>query len=86
MVTEGKKVPNIKLMDSDGELVELSKLKGSIVVVYFYPKDDTSGCTKEALDFTSLISEFKDAGAIVLGISPTARKATKSSQKNTTSS
>jgi peroxiredoxin Q/BCP len=77
MVTEGKKAPNIKLSDADGELVELSKLKGSIVVVYFYPKDDTSGCTKEALDFTSQISDFEAAGATVLGISPDNEKSHK---------
>lgn len=77
MVTEGKKAPNIKLSDADGELVELSKLKGSIVVVYFYPKDDTSGCTKEALDFTSQISDFEAAGAVVLGISPDNEKSHK---------
>ncbi len=77
MVSEGKKAPNIKLSDANGELVELSKLKGSTVVVYFYPKDDTSGCTKEALDFTSLISDFETAGAIVLGISPDNEKSHK---------
>ncbi|MDH3991215.1 MAG: peroxiredoxin, partial [Gammaproteobacteria bacterium] len=51
--------------------------KGSPVVVYFYPKDDTSGCTKEALDFSSQISEFDGAGAIVLGISPDSEKSHK---------
>ena len=77
MVSEGKKAPNIKLTDADGVLVELSKLKGSPVVVYFYPKDDTSGCTKEALDFSSQMSEFDGAGAIVLGISPDSEKSHK---------
>lgn len=70
MVEEGKKAPNIKLPDADGEVVDLSKLKGSPAVVYFYPKDDTSGCTKEAIDFTGQIKEFEKAGAFVLGISP----------------
>lgn len=70
MVAEGKKAPNFKLPDADGEVVELAKLKGAPVVVYFYPKDDTSGCTKEALDFTSQIADFEKAGAVVLGISP----------------
>ena len=74
MVEEGKKAPNFKLPDTDGETVQLSKLKGSPVVVYFYPKDDTSGCTKEALDFTALSSDFAKAGAIVLGISPNDEK------------
>lgn len=77
MVSEGKKAPNIKLTDAEGVLVELSKLKGSPVVVYFYPKDDTSGCTKEALDFSSQMSEFDGAGAIVLGISPDSEKSHK---------
>ena len=77
MVSEGKKAPNIKLTDAEGVLVELSKLKGSTVVVYFYPKDDTSGCTKEALDFSSQMSEFDGAGAIVLGISPDSEKSHK---------
>ncbi len=70
MVADGKKAPNLKLPDTDGEVVELSKLKGTAVVLYFYPKDDTSGCTKEALDFTEHLPEFEAAGAIVLGLSP----------------
>lgn len=74
MVEEGKKAPNFKLPDTDGESVQLSKLKGSPVVVYFYPKDDTSGCTKEALDFTALSKQFAKTGAIVLGISPNDEK------------
>ncbi len=74
MVEEGKKAPNFKLPDTDGETVQLSKLKGTPVVVYFYPKDDTSGCTKEALDFTALSKQFAKTGAIVLGISPNDEK------------
>lgn len=70
MIAEGKKAPNIKLPDADGEIVDLSKLKGTTVVVYFYPKDDTSGCTKEAIDFTAHMEDFDAAGAVVLGISP----------------
>ncbi|MCH9807043.1 MAG: thioredoxin-dependent thiol peroxidase [Alphaproteobacteria bacterium] len=70
MVAEGKKAPNFKLPDADGEVVELAKCKGAPVVLYFYPKDDTSGCTKEALDFTAQMAEFEAAGTIVLGVSP----------------
>lgn len=70
MATQGKKAPNFKLPDADGETVDLSKLKGSPVVLFFYPKDDTSGCTREALDFTEHLPQFENAGAIVLGISP----------------
>ncbi|MBZ8119029.1 peroxiredoxin [Roseovarius sp. LXJ103] len=54
--------------DGEGE-VQLSQLKGSPVVLFFYPRDDTSGCTKEALAFTALLPEFEAAGATVLGLS-----------------
>lgn len=66
----GDKAPDFKLSDQDGKTVQLSKLKGTPVVVYFYPKDDTSGCTREAQDFTSLIENFAAAGVRVIGISP----------------
>ncbi|MBU1211097.1 MAG: thioredoxin-dependent thiol peroxidase [Alphaproteobacteria bacterium] len=74
MVAEGKKAPNIKLPDADGDIVDLSKLKGTPVVVYFYPKDDTSGCTAEAIDFTAHKEAFDKAGAVVVGISPDSSK------------
>ncbi|KUO56750.1 MAG: hypothetical protein APF80_02390 [Alphaproteobacteria bacterium BRH_c36] len=74
MVAVGKKAPNIKLPDADGVIVDLSKLKGTSVVVYFYPKDDTSGCTSEAIDFTTHKEKFAKAGAVVLGISPDSEK------------
>ena len=70
MVQDGKAAPDFALPDSDGKTVTLSKLQGHCLVLYFYPKDDTSGCTAEARDFTGLIGAFKSAGAIVLGISP----------------
>jgi thioredoxin-dependent peroxiredoxin len=70
MADEGKKAPDFSLPSDTGETVELSKLKGKPVVVYFYPKDDTSGCTAEAKDFSCLIGDFKKAGAEVIGISP----------------
>ncbi len=70
MVSEGKKAPDFKLPDSDDAEVKLSKLKGQPVVLYFYPKDDTPGCTTEGKDFTSLMPKFEDLGAIILGISP----------------
>jgi len=70
MVEDGKKAPDFTLPDADGASVRLSSLKGHPVVVYFYPKDDTSGCTAEAKGFTCLIDDFKRAGAHVLGISP----------------
>jgi thioredoxin-dependent peroxiredoxin len=69
MVEEGKTAPDFDLPTEDGK-VKLSKLKGQPVVVYFYPKDDTSGCTTEAKDFSCLIADFKKAGATVIGVSP----------------
>jgi thioredoxin-dependent peroxiredoxin len=70
MVEDGMKAPDFTLPDADGKSVRLSSLKGAPVVVYFYPKDDTSGCTAEAKGFTCLAPDFKRAGAQVLGISP----------------
>ncbi len=70
MIADGKKAPDFKLPDETGNVVQLSKLKGRPVVVYFYPKDDTSGCTQEAKDFSCLAEEFAGAGAEIVGISP----------------
>ncbi len=70
MIEDGKKAPDFSLPDETGTVVRLSKMKGRPVVVYFYPKDDTSGCTREAKDFTCLAEEFAGAGAELLGISP----------------
>jgi peroxiredoxin Q/BCP len=70
MVQDGEIAPDFTLHDDDGGSVQLSKLRGRPVVVYFYPKDDTSGCTQEAKDFTCLAGEFADAGAEIVGISP----------------
>ena len=70
MVEDGKKAPDFELKDADEKSTRLSGLKGRPVVLYFYPKDDTSGCTAEAKDFTCLIDEFKRAGTEVIGVSP----------------
>jgi len=70
MIQDGEIAPDFTLHDDDGATVQLSKLRGRPVVVYFYPKDDTSGCTQEAKDFTCLAAEFAEAGAEVVGISP----------------
>ena len=70
MLEEGQKAPDFKLPDANGDTVQLSKLKGKTVVLYFYPKDDTSGCTTQAQDFTAAMQEFKDLDAQVLGMSP----------------
>jgi peroxiredoxin Q/BCP len=70
MVEEGRKAPEFKLESDDGATLALGKLKGAPVVLYFYPKDDTSGCTTEAKAFTALADEFAKVGAVVVGISP----------------
>ena len=70
MVDEGDKAPDFELESDEGGTIRLSDLQGSPVVVYFYPKDDTSGCTKEAIAFTELAPEFAKLGVRVIGVSP----------------
>ena len=70
MIDEGSRAPDFDLPTDGGENVRLSQLLGSAVVVYFYPKDDTSGCTVEAKDFSALAAEFADFGVAVVGVSP----------------
>jgi peroxiredoxin Q/BCP len=70
MLGEGKKAPSFKLEDQHGELVSLDSLKGKNVVLYFYPKDDTSGCTKEACNFRDEFPKFSNLDAVILGVSP----------------
>jgi peroxiredoxin Q/BCP len=69
-VEEGMPAPDFELPDAGGETVRLSAQRGHPVVVYFYPKDDTEGCTAEAKDFTCLAADFAAAGTTLLGISP----------------
>ena len=66
----GDKAPAFTLKDHSGKSVKLSDFKGSKLVVYFYPKDDTPGCTKEACQFNDNLSAFAKADVAVLGISP----------------
>lgn len=66
----GKKAPAITLKDDSGKTVKLSDLKGSPVVLYFYPRDDTPGCTKEACAFRDRSDEIQALGAKILGVSP----------------
>ena len=69
-ISEGASAPAFDLpTDGDGRIT-LSDLQGKIVVLYFYPKDDTSGCTKEAIAFSEDAQAFEDAGAVVVGVSP----------------
>ncbi len=65
----GQKAPDFSVMDDKGEKVKLADLKGKKVVLYFYPKDDTPGCTKEACAFRDGIDKIKKRGAVVLGVS-----------------
>lgn len=67
--TEGAKAPPFTLDTDSGGQVSLKDFAGQKLVLYFYPKDDTSGCTKEAIDFTAAIAQFKKAGAAVVGVS-----------------
>jgi peroxiredoxin Q/BCP len=69
-IEEGKAAPAFTLPDIQGNKVSLKDFKGKNVIVYFYPKDDTPGCTKEACGFRDLWSEIQALGAVVLGISP----------------
>ena len=63
------KAPNFKLISTSNEVVELNKIKSKLIVLYFYPKDDTPGCTLETKDFNSLISKFSKNNCSVYGIS-----------------
>ncbi|NQV20371.1 MAG: peroxiredoxin [Rhodospirillales bacterium] len=65
----GNKAPNFKLPRDGGGTLSLSELTGQSVVLYFYPKDDTPGCTTEAVEFSALLPKFKRAGTIVVGVS-----------------
>ena len=68
MIEEGDKAPALTVQGSDGGSVDLAS-PGQALVLYFYPKDDTSGCTREAQDFTSLAPQFREAGVKVIGVS-----------------
>jgi peroxiredoxin Q/BCP len=67
---EGKAAPKFTLKDQDGKSVSLASFQGQKVVVYFYPKDDTPGCTKEACQFNDNLRKFSNADVAILGISP----------------
>jgi len=63
----GQKAPTFKLTSDAGEVIDLASLKGQAIVLYFYPKDDTTGCTAQACDFRDRMTAFK--GAVVIGVS-----------------
>jgi len=69
-IEAGDKAPDFTLATHDGTQLKLSSLRGKTVVLYFYPKDDTPGCTKEACGFRDTITELEASDAVVLGVSP----------------
>ncbi|MBQ6413135.1 MAG: thioredoxin-dependent thiol peroxidase [Ruminococcus sp.] len=69
MLAIGTKAPEFTLPDQNGEMRSLSDYKGQKVVLYFYPKDMTSGCTKQACAFSELYPQFREKGAVILGVS-----------------
>ena len=70
MIEEGKPAPEFELESDTGETVKLSDFRGRPVVLYFYPKDDTPGCTTEACEFRDAYDVYRDRGAEILGVSP----------------
>ena len=69
MLAIGTKAPEFTLPDQNGEMRSLSDYKGQKIILYFYPKDMTSGCTKQACAFSELYPQFREKGAVVLGVS-----------------
>jgi len=70
MIKEGQKAPAFSLPSSEGETVSLKQLRGKKLVLYFYPKDDTPGCTRQACAFRDVHAQMRKAGAVVYGVSP----------------
>lgn len=70
MLKEGDKALDFELMDPNGEKIKLSDFKGKKILLYFYPRDNTPGCTKEACDFRDAYDLILDTGTVVIGISP----------------
>ena len=69
MIEEGKPAPDFELLSDEGEKVKLSSFRGRPVVLYFYPRDDTPGCTAQACGIRDAYDRFRDSGATVLGVS-----------------
>lgn len=77
MIELGKKAPDFSLLNQDGKKISLKDYLGKKVVLYFYPKDDTSGCTKEACNFRDEFPKFTKTKAVILGVSPDSVKSHK---------
>jgi thioredoxin-dependent peroxiredoxin len=70
VLSAGEQAPSFELLDYEGNLHKLSDYQGQTIVIYFYPRDDTPGCTKEACSFRDSYADFREAGVEVIGISP----------------
>jgi len=70
VISSGKMAPDFTLLDENGDAHKLSDYRGQPVVLYFYPRDDTKGCTTEACNFRDDYSAYQDAGVVILGVSP----------------
>src|SRR3954451_3550124 len=84
VLAEGDAAPDFVLLGIDGTPVQLKDFARRKLVLYFYPKDDTSGCTKQAIDFNAMRAEFAAAGTDILGGSPDSMASQRNSAKNTT--
>jgi peroxiredoxin len=82
MLEVGKKAPEFELQDQNGNLHKLSDYLGKKVVLYFYPKDNTAGCTKQACGFTELYPQFIEKNAVVIGVSKDSVKSHKKFEEN----
>ena len=69
MLKAGDKAPEIRLQDKDGQMVQLSDFKGKKIVLYFYPRDNTSGCTRQAVAFKEVYGRLENYGIVLIGIS-----------------
>ncbi|MCP4382989.1 MAG: peroxiredoxin [Hyphomicrobiales bacterium] len=69
-IAEGDTAPDFAMESDGGGTVKLADFKGKSIILYFYPADDTPGCTAEAIDFTATLAEFDAVGAVVIGVSP----------------
>lgn len=81
MLETGIKAPDFTLLNQDGESVTLSQYLGKKVILYFYPKDNTPGCTKQACGFAQLYPDFNERGAVILGVSKDSVKSHKKFQE-----